>query len=111
MAESTDTEQQQNGCVLFLLAWVLGWTSAPIAALAFSKAWEWFVADTFGVTEVSFVQAWGLYVLAHFATATIALPEKKKQPVTAMDVFTVWLTSIIVSLTVLGSLLILVQFR
>jgi hypothetical protein len=105
-----DTSAQRNGCALALLAWLLGWTSGPIGALAISKGWEWFVSDTFGIKEVSLVEAWGLNILVHLATATLSFPEQKKS-VTAVDVVGVWLTSILLSLTFLGSLLILVQFR
>lgn len=66
----TDKEAQEiaEGCLALPLAWVLGWGTGAVRALVAMKGWEWFVSDTFGVRELTFIQAWGLFMLIAFAT-------------------------------------------
>lgn len=51
---------------------LLALVSIPVLAIihgiVLAKLWEWFVADTFGVMEVSVAQAIGLSTLAAFVT-------------------------------------------
>lgn len=35
------------------------------------KGWEWFVADTFGIQTLSFIQTFGITLLITFATINI----------------------------------------
>lgn len=57
---------------LFLVLWLCGlFISGPISGAVLAKGWEWFVADTFGITTISFVQAWGISVLTHMLTYNV----------------------------------------
>lgn len=70
--ERTDEQAAIEGCLVAVpLGWVLGWGTGAVRALVAMKGWEWFVADTFGLPVLSFVQAWGLFVLVSFAVLRI----------------------------------------
>lgn len=57
-----------DSCIAGLIGWVLSWPVGALRAVVAMKGWEWFVADTFDVPTVSFIQAWGLFMVIAFAT-------------------------------------------
>lgn len=60
--------------------WLLGWFSGAVRAAVAMKAWEWFVTDTFGVPSLGFIEAWGLFLLVSFATATLDTKPDDRPP-------------------------------
>lgn len=93
-----------------LVAWVLSWPSGAVRAAVAMKGWEWFVADTFGVSELGFIQAWGFFLLISFATFHVsATPASDKRPgLLVLEGFFISLTWSVIGF---ASLLVLVSLR
>lgn len=111
---TTTTDTDETGCLnligLIILGFLLGLITGPISALTITKGWEWFVADTFGITSLSIVEAWGISWLTHILTYFYH-PQASGQESTARSLFIATFIGIFYSLIGLLSLLLLVQFR
>lgn len=68
-----------EGCAALAIGWTLGWGTGAFRALVTMKGWEWFVADTFGVRTLSFIQAWGLLLLINFTTYQLSSSSSKNE--------------------------------
>lgn len=95
-----------GGCIAIALAWILGWATGALRAFVFMKGWEWFVADTFNVPELHFIQAWGLVYLVGFATwQQNPVTESKVDPIVsailALVTSVVWSTFAFVAMLIL----------
>jgi hypothetical protein len=88
----------------------LGLITAPITALAITKGWEWFVADTFGIASLSIVQAWGISWLVHILTYFYR-PADADVEVNMRTIFNASFSGVFYSLVGLLSMFLLVQFR
>lgn len=107
---STDNEAvPYEGCVAIALGWILGWGTGAIHALVAMKGYEWFIADTFGVPALPFIQVWGLFMLISFATYQFTDSGNNRRP------FAVLVLGVYHSLLLSGfffvSLLILAGYR
>lgn len=91
------------------IQWALGWGTGAVRALVIMKGWEWFVSDTFDVTTLSFIQAWGIALLVSFLTISIsrtASDGRRPLTIVRMNVF----SSLMLSWIYFVSLLILSAF-
>lgn len=77
---STTTNDPLEGCFAAIIGWTLGWGTGAVRALVAMKGWEWFVADTFDLPTLSFVQTWGLFMLINFATFQFTHSNDKRRP-------------------------------
>ena len=96
--------------VAFSLGWTLGWGTGALRALVVAKGWEWFVADTFGVTALSFFQVWGLLLLIGLVTSHFSPTDAKNDVGPLPAVVSGLLTSVTTSAIYFVSLLILSAF-
>lgn len=92
-----------------LLTWILGWGSGAVRALVLMKGWEWFVADTFDVPGLGFIQTWGLWLLISLTTVHLTASDDKR--LTIAYAFTTTLTSLVLSGIWFASIIILAGFR
>lgn len=89
-----DEEASAEGCFVMMTLPVTIAVFAVINGVVFSKMWEWFVADTFEVQELSMVQAIGIALGVQFLTVKIDSRTDDKRDV--FEVFgKLWLTKLI----------------
>lgn len=98
-----------EGCFALVLGWTLGWFTGGVRAAVAMKGWEWFVADTFGVPQVGFVEAWGFFLLVSFAVTLHPPTSDDKRPYVVMAEGLLF--SLLMSGLVFGSMAILAGFR
>lgn len=85
-----------EGCAALVLAWCIGWLTGGVHAFVAMKGWEWFVADTFNVQELTLAQAWGLWLMVWFATMSVDV-NKDRDPRPLYTVVLSAFTSVILS--------------
>lgn len=107
---TTDTSTKHSGLAVALTAWTIGWLSSALHGAVFMKGWEWFVTGSFGLTPLSFIQAWGLSALVSFATYQYQENVKEFPDDQVVRMSVAFVTSVIVSAGSFISLLILSTF-
>jgi hypothetical protein len=78
------SEDATEGCVVFVLGWLLGWGTGAVRAAVAMKGWEWFFADTFGAPALGFVEAWGFFLLVTWVTMQLPTGQDKRRPAEIM---------------------------
>jgi hypothetical protein len=101
--------RSENAFGVLVVGWVLGWPSGAVRAAVAMKGWEWFVTDTFGVPELGFVEAWGLFMLVSFATFQFTGDDTEKRPAVVLGEAIA--ASLFISAFTFVSLLALVSLR
>lgn len=93
---TTKTDIPYEKSIAFVFGWTLGWATGALRALVAMKGWEWFVADTFGLPTLSFIQTWGLFMLISFAVWQFTSSAKNKNSA-LVQVLSGLLSSVLVS--------------